>query len=144
MINLLAELVTYLGTKLSLVPGESIFYNNWPDVPSNCVLLQENKHSFPVPVQINASTHHIQITTRAATSDEAYQLAAECYRWLLTDDANYAEETIDVIDTTGFITLQNDISVYVQLHGTPLWDKTDQQGRRYYYFTATLITKRII
>lgn len=140
MINLLNELTTYLGEKLNLIPGTNIFYNSMPDNPDKCVVLTTQKHSVAVPPQIDASTHYLRVDVRAKTSDEAYQLAALCNRWLASDVTDYSEDT----DTNGFITITNDLSVYVHLHGTPLWDKTDQQGRRYYYFTAMLITKKIV
>lgn len=139
MINLLDELVTYLGNRLSLTPGTNIFYNEMPDSPDKCVLLTSPKHSVPVPTQIDASTHFLRVDARAKGSTAAYELAVLCNRWLASDETVYTADT----ETTGFITLESGLSVYVQLHGTPLWDKTDQQGRRYYSFTATLITKKI-
>lgn len=136
MINLLTDLTEYLGQKLSLVPGTSIFYNSLLDKPDKAVLIESGKFTTDVLPQIDASVHYIRVVTREKTSDDAYELACDCYKWLLADTDNDEE--------TGFITLTSGLSVYVQLHGVPLWDKTDQQGRRYYYFTATMITKRIV
>ena len=137
MINILDELVTYLGSKVSLTPGQSIYYNSMPDTPDLCVVLNEVKQGKNVPPQIDASTQYIKVTVRAATTREAYAKATECYRWLLSD-------TNDLTDPNGFISMLSGLTVYIQLHGNPIWEQTDQRGRRYYYFTMTTITKRLI
>lgn len=140
MINLLNELVNYLSDKLTLTPSTNIFYNSMPDSPNTSVLLTLPREHIPVLPQIDASTHYLRVTARAKLETDAYDLAASCYRWLLSDEALIDEDT----DTYGFITLDNNLVVRVQLHGTPIWDKTDQQGRVYYYFTATIVTKKLI
>lgn len=137
MINLLDELVSYLGSKMDLTPGQSIYYNSMPDTPDLCVALTEVKQGRDVPPQIDASTQFIKVSVRAVTTKEAYQKSTECYRWLLSD-------TDDLTDPNGFIKLLSGLLVYVQLHGNPIWEQTDQKGRRYYYFTMTTITKRLI
>ena len=136
MINILNELVEYLGPKVSLIPGESIFYNEMPPETSYGALIKEPVQGGFVPPQIDASVHNIQVSTKAKTSTEAYNLAMECYKWL-TIDTESAE-------STGIIVLHDTLAMAVELHGTPIWDKTDQQGRRYYYFLATIITKNLI
>lgn len=114
---------------VSLVPGQNIFYNEMPDAPTKCLAVLSPKHSHAVPAQIDASTHYLKIIAREATSTAAYDLAAQSYQAL------YSE--------TGIIVAGN-LTLLVHLHGTPIWEKTDQQGRRYYYFTATAITKRLL
>lgn len=142
MVVLLEELAKYIAEHTNTTLGTDIFYFTMPDDPDCCISIEEPKLSTPVLAQINAESHYIRINVRHISSDSAYQLAKLCHRWLLTDDPTYTEDS-DIVPT-GFITLLNGLSVYIQLHGEPLTDKTDQQGRRYFYLTATLISKRII
>lgn len=144
MINLLNELAVYLGPNLGLIPGKSIFYNSMPDEPAECLLIQSPKHHIPVPAQVNASSHYLRFTARGGTDASAYKLAGNCYKWIMQDVETYNVADVENKDLDGFIKLSDDLTVYIQPYGTPIWEKTDQRGRRYYTFTASLITKRIL
>lgn len=144
MIHLLNELATYLGEKLEMTPGENVFYNSMPDQPDECVLIQEPSTHIPVPAQVDASTHYLRITARAKTDVQAFQLAGRCYKWFVQDREEYRVDEIANTELTGFLDISENITVFIQPYGTPIWDKTDQRGRRYYFFTASLITKRIL
>ena len=134
--ELLGQLVNYLGQRLTRTPGEDIMYYGMPDMPDRCIAVQEPRASYDTPAQIDAEKHFIKFTARGRTVSEALRDAEDCYR------AFYIEEGAD--ESTGFITVNENLSIYVQLHSTPLWDKNDSKGRAYFYFTATIITKRLI
>lgn len=138
---LLEEIAKYIAKHTNTTLGTDMFYFTMPADPDCCISIEEPKLSAPVLAQINAESHYIRVNVRHTSSTSAFSTAKNCYRWLLTDDPEYTADSDTV--PTGFITLLNGLSVYVQLHGDPLTDKTDQQGRRYFYLTATLITKRI-
>lgn len=144
MINLQNELAVYFGKKMNLVPGKNVFYNAMPDEPDDCLLIQSPKHHIPVPAQVNASSHYLRFTARGKSDASAFKLACECYKWIMQDKTEYAATEVEQIDLNGFINLSEDLTVYIQPYGAPIWEKTDQRGRRYYYFTASLITKRIL
>lgn len=141
MSDLLIKLATYLATKLELQTGKDVFYNELPDKPNKAVLLQELEIDSMVPPQINAAKHRIRVSTRDTSNDLAKALADACYRWLTSDNDEY-DDNIEADNTTGFIQLDETDSVFVQLRGNPIWDKADQQGRKYFCFTALFITKR--
>lgn len=141
MIALLESIARYLASKTNMVAGTNIFCNEMPDSPTKCVLIQEiqNPNVMVLP-QIDAEVHRIEITTRDESNDKALALAQLCWRWLLTDNLAFSSDTR--ADTTGFITLADQIIVQVTLYGNPVWKKSDQQNRKYYHFFATVITKR--
>lgn len=139
MTNILDHLVMYLAPKVDLVAGESAFYNELPDEPATCLVLQAEQTTYSIPAQIDATLHRVKITVRGETSEAAYDLAYKCWRWLLTDDEQYDEDR--TADTTGFIQLEGGI-VHVRLIGNPVWEKADQQGRKYYCFYALITTQR--
>lgn len=142
MTGILPEITTYLAAKAGLVAGTSIFYNEMPDAVNKCVLVQELQHNMYVPVQLDVGVHRLRIVARDVTNVLAEQLARKCYRWLYTDEAAY--DTDPLLDVTGFITLLDAAQTKIQvvLYGNPVWDKTDQQNRKYYEFYAVVNTKR--
>jgi len=140
--NLLESIVTYLAQKTSMVGGTNAFYNSMPASPDICINVEEPKLSTPVNSQINAEIHFIKLSARGTTHNEAYDKACSMHRWLLSDEENI-EGNFDNVDTPGFITLDANLEVHVDLHGKPILESIDQQGRKIYFFTATLITPRI-
>lgn len=126
MMDILEELQNYIATELSLNPGVDIFRNEMPDTGTKCVCITEPKEAGYVLPQIDAEKHYIKITTREALHDSAKELARQCYRLLRTDD--------------GIVTMPN-LTIFVELQGTPIWERTDQQNRKYYYFTLKVISK---
>lgn len=139
MVDILSRLTTYLALHTSLQAGVSAFYNEMPDEPNKCIVIQEEPHGIGIPAQIDAEVHKIRVTAREASNETACTLAQLCWRWLLTDDAQY---DIDKrTDTTGIISLAGKL-VQVRLFGYPVWDKADQQGRKYYCFYALITTSR--
>ena len=141
MTNLLDELVTYLASHVSLEPGVSACYNEMLDETTQCLLLQDIPTMTAVDSQIDAEVHRIRVTVRDASNAAAYLLAGKCYRWLLTDDLGY--DTDHTVDTSGFITMLSGTTISCQLLGNPVWDKADQQGRKYYCFYAEVISPRM-
>ena len=143
MTNLLESLVTYLAPKVGLVAGTSAFYHEMPTMPTKCLLLQEEQTNTAVLAQIDGEVHRVRITVREGSNSLAHTLARLCWRWLLTDDAQF---DIDKrTDTTGIITVLDglrSIPIQVKLFGNPVWEKADQQGRKYYCFYAVIITPR--
>lgn len=140
MIDLIAQLATYLAEKLELELGAAIFYNDAPDEPNSCVLVQEIQTASTVPAQIDASVHRFHLTARDVTYTAACGLVSKCWRWLFTDLPDYSSDVTE--DTTGFITLPGGSVVLVTLYGNPVWEKTDQQRRKYYGFYFTVVTSR--
>jgi len=127
MANLLSSITTYLRSHVPA--GTNVYYNEMPDDQENNVLVQEvsmGGHVFP---QIDAELHNIKVTVRALTSSAAESLARTCYTHLY--------------DETGCIQLAAGDEVVVELRGTPIWEQTDQQGRRFFYFLAVVISKRL-
>jgi hypothetical protein len=139
MTNLLDKLVTYLALHADLEPGVSAFYNEMPDEPNKCLVVQEEQNGYAVPAQIDAEVHRIRVVARNEGNESTSALAQLCWRWLLTDDPQY--DTDRSVDTTGFINLDGSV-VQVKLFGNPVWDKADQQGRKYYCFYALITTSR--
>lgn len=140
MTNLLDALVSYLASHAGLVPGTSAFYNEMPDEPAKCLVVQEEQNGYSVPAQIDAEVHRIRITTREESNEASCTLAQLCWRWMLTDNLQYT--TDKRTDTTGFIELLNGKVIQVRLIGNPVWDRADQQNRKYYCFYALVITPR--
>lgn len=140
MIDLLEQVARYLASKTSLVAGTSVFYNEMPDDVNKCVLVQEVQTNGTVAPQIDAEVHRLRISVRESSNTAASNLAYTCWRWLLTDILNYDLDKRE--DTTGFITLLDGSTVMVTLYGNPVWEKSDQQRRKYYSFYAVVITKR--
>ena len=140
MIDLLDELTSYLASHTGLTPGVSAFYNEMPDEPAKCIVIQEEHHGVSIPVQIDAEIHSIKITARDSSASGSKSLAESCRRWLITDLETYDEDK--TVDTTGFITLPNKAVVHVRLYSSPVWEKADQHGRKYFCFYASIITPR--
>jgi len=125
-VDILVELQNYIANALSLSPGTSIIRNEMPDSGTKCICITEPKEAGHVLPQIDAEKHYIKITARDALHDDAKELAKACYMLLRTED--------------GVVSMPN-LTVFVELQGTPIWEKTDQQNRKYYYFTLKAITK---
>lgn len=128
MINILEEFANFLATSIGLTPGSEIVYNEMPDVSTKCVNVQAPKLGGYVAPQIDADLHYIQIVAREASNVLAFELAMQCYSTLLTE--------------TGFVELAN-VTVSVEMLGTPIWQMSDQQGRKYFYFAMKVISKRL-
>lgn len=143
MTDILNKLAQYLATKNSLEVGKEVFYNEVSDKPITAILLQELESTTIVPPQIDAAVHRIRISVRSSTNVLAKQLADSCYRWLIYSDDMLTPSDLEDEDTTGFIELDEDTTVYVVLYGNPIWDKVDQQGRKYYSFVARIITQKM-
>ena len=127
--DLLESIVTYLAPLTSLTPGTDIFYNEFTEDPARQVCVQEPQEGGHVYPQIDAEIHFVKVSARDVSSTQAKTLARLCYTSLLAE--------------TGLVDLAPDLSVAVELHGTPIWEKADQQGRSYFYFTLKLISKRL-
>lgn len=139
MVNILDSLITYLALHTSLECGVSAFYNEMPEEPTRCIVVQEEQHGIAVPAQIDAAVHKIRVVARDEDNESACTLSQLCWRWLLTDDAQY--DTDKRVDTTGIISLAGK-PVQVRLFGNPVWDKADQQSRKYFCFYALITTSR--
>ena len=141
MTNLLSLVASYLASKLAMTAGTNVFYNEMPDEPAKCVLVQEIQNpSLSIHAQIDAEIHRIKVTTREESYQKSLALAQSCWRWLLTDSVAFSSDTR--VDTTGFVTLGDLATVQITLYGNPVWEKSDQQSRKYYSFYATILTKR--
>ena len=141
MTNLLSLVASYLASKLTMTAGTDVFYNEMPDEPTKCVLVQEIQNpGLSIHAQIDAEIHRIKVTTREESYQKSLALAQSCWRWLLTDDVAFSSDTRT--DTTGFVTLGDLATVQIVLYGNPVWEKSDQQSRKYYSFYATILTKR--
>ena len=141
MTNLLNLVASYLASKLTMTAGTNVFYNEMPDEPAKCVLVQEIQNpSLSIHAQIDAEIHRIKVTTREESYQKSLALAQSCWRWLLTDSVAFSSDTR--VDTTGFVTLGDLATVQIVLYGNPVWEKSDQQSRNYYSFYATILTKR--
>ena len=141
MSNLLMNIAEYLGGRGTLEYGKNVFYYEMPEVPNECVCVYEEKTNTFAPPQVDAEVHRIRVGVRSTSNTSTAELANTCYRWLYTDDENY-EVDPEASNTTGFITLRNGDSIFVDNLCRPIWDKVDQQGRKCFYFTATIITNR--
>ena len=135
--NILDELTNYIATKMSLEPGENLFYNSMPDEPDNCVLLQQESYSTGVPVQIDATCYHVKVIVRNVSNSDAYDVAAMVYRWLYTDKEDTAE-------ADGLVKLSDTLTVATVPLTEPIWYKTDEKGRKYFVFKARVFSHRII
>lgn len=140
MINLLEELVKYLASTTGLVAGQSAFYNEMLETPAKCILIQELPTSMYVPVQIDAELHKIKLTARDISNTTAKALAVNCWQRLLTNDETFDNDPGR--DITGFITLLDGTTIQVSLYGAPVWERADQQGRKYFTFYAVVLCKR--
>lgn len=135
--NILAELTNYIATKMDLEPGENLFYNSMPDEPDNCILLQQEQFNIATPVQIDASCYSIKVVVRNVSNTNAYDVATNVYRWLYTDKE-------DTADADGLIALSDSLTVATVPLSEPVWDKTDEKGRKYFMFKARVFSHRII
>lgn len=140
MTNLLELVTKYLAAKIGLTAGTDAVYNEMPAEPSKCILVQEEQTSLSVLPQIDAEVHKVRVTARDTSYTLAAELAEKCWRWLLTDITNFDIDKRE--DATGFITMLDDTIISVRLFSNPIWEKSDQQGRKYYTFYALITTKR--
>lgn len=131
--ELLFAVATYLASKLSLEPGKQVFCYEMPDKPDECVCVYEVQTSLTSPPQIDAISRRLRISIRSTSNAAAAQLAESCWQHLLTD----GEDEVP----TGFIKLE-DRTVFVDLRGKPLWDKSDQQNRKVFSFEAVITTTK--
>lgn len=135
MTDVVIQVAKYLAAATGHSYGEELFYYQMPDTVDTCVVVQRNKSNVHVPVQIDAGYHSVRIAARSTSSDAAYKLAEEMYRALEAA----ADESAS--DTPGFINLE-ETQAQVVLYDAPTWYSQDQQGRKVFDFTASLITKR--
>lgn len=125
--NILEEIAKYLATALILELAKEITYNEMPDEGIKCVCIQEPRELGYVHPQIDAETHFIEVVVREATNKQAFQLATECKKLLVGE--------------CGFIDLSDELTIYTEVQGNPIWKRADQQGRKYYYFTLKVISR---
>lgn len=142
MTNLLELVTRYLAAKTGLTAGTQAFYNEMPAEPAKCIVVQEEQNDIFVLPQIDAEVHKVRITARDSSYTLAQSLAELCWRWLLTDIDNFTIDKRE--DATGVLTMLDPTStiIHVRLYGNPVFEKADQQGRKYYYFYALITTKR--
>lgn len=132
MTDIVAQVAKYLAEKTGRTYGTDVFYYQMPDSVDDCVVVQRNKLNVSVPVQIDADVYSIRVAVRNASADTAYAVACEMWNALLADTDENA----------GFIQLEETYA-RVDLFDKPLWESSDQQGRKVFDFTARLITKRL-
>ncbi len=132
MTDIVAQVAKYLAEKTGRTYGTDVFYYQMPDAVDDCVVVQRNKLNVSVPVQIDADVYSIRVATRNTSADAAYAMACEMWNALLADTDENA----------GFIQLEETYAK-VDLFDKPLWESSDQQGRKVFDFTARLITKRL-
>lgn len=135
MTDVIVQVARFLSEATGRGYGEEIFYYQMPDTVDTCVVVQRNKSNVHVPVQIDAGYHSVRIAARSTSSDAAYALASEMYDAL----AAVADETLE--DAPGFIQLE-ETPAQVVLYDAPIWHSQDQQSRKVFDFTASLITTR--
>lgn len=131
--ELLIEVATYLGQKLSLVPGKQVFCYEMPEKPDECVCVYEVPTTLTSPPQIDAISRRIRVSCRSTSNAAAAELAENCWQHLWSDGKDEIP--------TGFITLV-DRTVFVDLRGKPIWDKSDQQNRKVFSFEAVITTTK--
>ena len=132
MTDIVAQVAKYLAEKTGRTYGTDVFYYQMPDSVDDCVVVQRNKLNVSVPVQIDADVYSIRVAARSTSADTAYAVACEMWNALLADTDENA----------GFIQLEETYA-RVDLFDKPLWESSDQQGRKVFDFTARLITKRL-
>lgn len=132
--ELLFAVATYLAEKLSLEPGKQVFCYEMPDKPDECICVYEVQTSLTSPPQIDAISRRIRVSARSTGNAAAATLAESCWQRLWTD----GEEEVP----TGFIKLNGTKTVFVDLRGKPLWDKSDQQNRKVFSFEAVITTTK--
>lgn len=135
MTDVIIQVAKFLAAKTGRGYGKEIFYYQMPEEVDTCVVVQRNKSNVHVPVQIDAGYHSVRIAVRSTSSDAAYELALEMYKALeaVTDES--------VNDSPGFVSLE-ETAAQVVLYDAPTWHSQDQQSRKVFDFTASLITKR--
>lgn len=126
---LLEQICLYLINKVSTLSSENVSYYEASDA-DEYVLVTERLSRIHVPIQINASQRYVRITVRSTSNTSAQTLANECYVSFIDEDLN------------GSIILPNGTQTGLSLSGRPVWDKTDQQGRKYFYFDLIIYTTR--
>lgn len=132
MTDIVAQVAKYLAEKTGRTYGTDVFYYQMPDSVDECIVVQRNKLNVSVPVQIDADVYSIRVAARGTSADAAYGAACEMWNALLADTDENA----------GYIQLEETYAK-VDLFDKPLWDSSDQQGRKVFDFTARLITKRL-
>ena len=132
MTDIVAQVAKYLAEKTGRTYGTDVFYYQMPDSVDDCVVVQRNKLNVSVPVQIDADVYSIRVAARSTSADAAYAVACKMWNALLADTDENA----------GFIQLEETYAK-VDLFDKPLWESSDQQGRKVFDFTARLITKRL-
>lgn len=136
--NILNELVEYLAAKiLSLEPGKNLFYNSLPDEPDDAMLLQQLPREITIPSQIDGACYTVEVTSRSMSNETAYENGLVAYRWLYTDKD-------DTADADGLIRLNSGLTVATVMLGEPVWNQTDNNGRKYFVFRLRVFSHRII
>lgn len=125
----------YLATQTAHPYGKSCFSYELPDNPAECIgVLGVPTNGLEAPAQIDAATIRLEIIVRSTSNSLANKLAQDCYNVL-----NPADEEGE---RTGFVELLQGLYVYCFLNCEPVWSKTDQQGRKYFTFQATITASR--
>ena len=132
MTDIVVQVAKYLAEKTGRTYGTDVFYYQMPVSVDDCVVVQRNKLNVSVPVQIDADVYSIRVAARSTSADAAYAAACKMWNALLADTDENA----------GFIQLEGTYAK-VDLFDKPLWESSDQQGRKVFDFTARLITKRL-
>lgn len=131
--RVLEELAKYLAQQTKLAYGKQCFAYEMPDEPTECIgLIGVDTKAYGTIAQIDAVMQVAMIVVRSASNAKAAALSDVCFTALTKN----AEDE----DATGFIKLLNNQYAYCFLQGVPTWQKTDQQGRKYFSFTAVLTT----
>ncbi len=132
MTDIVAQVAKYLAEKTGGTYGSDVFYYQMPDSVDDCTVVQRNKLNVSVPVQIDADVYSIRVASRSTSADKAFALASKAWNALC----------VDTDENAGFIQLEETYA-RVDLFDKPLWNTSDQQGRKVFDFTARLITKRL-
>lgn len=134
--DLLLALATYVANKTEKLLGKQVFYYEMPDAPDECICLQEKKTSLPSLPQIDAVSRRIVVSVRAKNNERANTLVNEVYQWMWCSDAD--EES-----PTGFLEIAEGLFVFSDVRGMPIWDKSDQRGRKYFTFETVVTTQKL-
>lgn len=140
--NILDELTKYIANKMDLELGENLFYNSMPDSPNNAVVFQQipfedTAKGFAIPSQIDGACYIVSVTIRNESNTDAYEIGRNIYRWLYTDKE-------DISDADGLVKLSDTLTVATNMLGEPVWEKTDNNGRKYFTFKVRVFSHRII
>ena len=130
MQDMLIDVAKYLQAGLGDTAAVSCY--EMPDSPAAYVVVQAIPSDLPSPPQIDAISTRVRITARANSNVAAFALASECWKLLYEQPPN---------EPTGFIKLE-EIWIFVDLRGKPIWQKTDQRGNKYFSFEAIITTSK--